>query len=352
MIRRRLSELWDYPRVSAPFRHGNRYFQFRNSGLQNQDVLYVMESPEGGGHVLLDPNQLSTDGTIALTGWSVSKGGNFLAYSTSESGSDWQTWHVRQVASGEDLPDRVEWSKFSRASWLPDASGFFYSRYAKPEEGLTFTGTTYYHQVYLHHIGSPQTDDRLVYDRPDQKEWGFDTEVSDDGKYLILSVWQGTDTRNRLFYKELSSDAPVVELIAELEAGYQFISNNSTTFYFRTDLKAPRGRVIVIDIDHPQREYWKTIIPEEEDVLELVRMAGDTLVGLYLHHAYHQLRLFDRQGGVIGDIPLPGIGSIPSTPNDTALYTNRDALKFSMHSNHSQFHQQPIDTIWSHGKTS
>lgn len=323
-LHHRLSELWDYPRVSAPFKRGACYFQFRNSGLQDQDVLFGMETPDSEGRLLLDPNKLSDDGTVALTGWSVSKDGSLLAYSSSSSGSDWQTWRVRQVDSGEDLPDQVEWSKFSHASWLPDASGFYYSRYAKPEERLAYTGANYYQQVYLHKLGTLQLEDQLVYGRPDQKEWGFDAEVSEDGNYLILSAWQGTDTRNRLFYQDLSTSNPVIELISELEAGYHFIANDGATFYFRTDLESPRGRVIAIDIENPTREQWKTVISEGNDVLELARMAGDTLVGLYLHDAYHQLRLFDRQGASLGEISLPGIGSIPALGNDYALFGNRD----------------------------
>jgi prolyl oligopeptidase len=333
-LQKRLAELWDFPRLAAPFKRGGCYFQFRNTGLQNQDVLFVMDSPETPGRMLLDPNQLSVDGTVALTGWVVSKDGSLLAYATSASGSDWQTWHVRRVDSGEDLPDRIEWSKFSRASWLPDSSGFYYSRYDAPAEGLAYTGANYHHKVYFHRLGTSQDEDRLVYHRPDEQEWGFDAEVSEDGRYLVFSVWQGTDTRNRVFYQDLSNGAEVVELVPELEAGYHFVDNEGSVFYFRTDLGASRGRVIAIDVTNPQRDAWQTVIPESEDVVELARRSGDFFIGLYLHDAYHQLRLFTLAGEPSGEIELPGIGSIPAYGNEPALHCNRedDEVFYAFHS--------------------
>ena len=192
-IQARLTELWDYPKASAPFQRGGRYFQFRNTGLQNQDVLFVQESLDGEGRVLIDPNGLSTDGTVALTGWAVSEDGRWLAYATSASGSDWVTWRVRDVNTGQDLPDVIEWSKFSGASWLPDQSGFYYSRYDAPEPGKEFESANYFQKLYFHRLGQPQSADELVYQRTDHKEWGFDGSVSEDGRYLIISVWEGTE---------------------------------------------------------------------------------------------------------------------------------------------------------------
>jgi prolyl oligopeptidase len=312
-IRRRLTELWDYAKASAPVERGGRYFQLRNTGLQNQDLLYVMDRLDGEAQVLLDPNNLSADGTVALTGWSLSDDGRWLAYATSASGSDWLTWRVRDVTTGRDLPDLIEWSKFSGAAWRKDGSGFYYARYDPPVAGQDYTGANYYQKLHFHCLGEPQARDRLVYERPDQKEWGFSAEVTDDGQYLILAVWQGTDVRNRLFFQDLQSGGPVVELISALEAAYHFVGNDGSLFYFRTDLDAPCGRLIAIDVTRPDKTAWRTLIPESADTLELVAMLHDEFVTLYLHDGCHLLKRFDRRGRLLADIALPTLGSIPTT---------------------------------------
>jgi len=340
-IRRRLTELWDYPRFSAPLKKGGRYFQLRNTGLQNQDALYALEALDGEARLLLDPNTLSADGTVALNTWSVSKDGRWLAYAISASGSDWLTWRVRDVMSGEDLTDLIEWSKFSGAAWLPDGSGFFYSRYNPPLEGQAYEGVNYNQKLCFHRLGDSQTEDRLVYERPDQKEWGFDGNASEDGRYLVVHVWQGTDTRNRVFYRDLqhagaivepqtsevsqtSEVLPFVELIDTLEADYTFVGNDRPVFYFRTDLDAPRGRLIAIDTSQPQRENWKTLIPESRDVLEMVKMVSDQFVALYLHDAHHQLKQFDLGGAFLGEISLPAPGSILALNGEYSLNGSRE----------------------------
>jgi prolyl oligopeptidase len=202
---------------------------------------------------------------------------------------------VRDVTGGQDLPEVIEWSKFSEAAWRKDSSGFYYERYAAPAPGEDYTGVNYYQKVYFHRLGDPQAQDILVYERPDQKEWGFSAEVSDDGRYLILHVWQGTDVRNRFFYQDLESGEPVVELIPELEAAYQFVGNDEGTFYLRTDLDAPRSRLIAIDTRHPAKTSWQTLIPQGEQTLESVRMVHDEFIALYLHDAHHRLQRFDRK---------------------------------------------------------
>lgn len=333
-IRRRLSELWDFPRRYAVLRKGGRYFQLRNTGLQNQDVLYVSDRRRGKPRILLDPNGLSPDGTVALTSWSPSKDGRWLAYATSTSGSDWLTWRVRDVDTGRDLPDTIEWSKFSEATWLPDASGFYYARYDEPREGEAYAGVNVFQKLYFHRRGEPQPKDILVYDRPDQKEWGFSPEVSDDGRLLVLHVWQGTDTRNRLFFKDLRTDGPVVELIHELEAAFHFLGSDGPVMYLRTDLGASQGRIIAIDVTRPDRRNWRTLVPEGPDTLEQVTMVHDEFIGLYLHDAHHKLRRFDIHGRALGEIPLPGIGSVYLLPDGSGLFGDRedDELSFAFHS--------------------
>ncbi len=333
-IRQRLTGLWDYPKAWAPVKRGGRYFQLRNSGLQNQDVLFVLDSLEGEPRVLLDPNDLSDDGTVALTSWEPSPDGRRLAYATSAAGSDWLTWRVRDVVTGQDLPDLVEWSKFSGAAWLADSSGFFYSRYDAPAPGTDYTGVNYYHKLYLHRLGEAQARDALIYERPDEKEWGFGAQTSDDGRYLIISVWQGTDVRNRLFYQDLESGGPVVELIDELQAAYTFVGNDGPAFYLRSDLEAPRGRLIALDTEHPEREAWRTLIPEGTDVLGEVRMVHDEFIALYLHDGYHQVLRFAPSGAPLGKVELPTLGSIPSLGDTLQLTGQRsdDELYYAFQS--------------------
>jgi prolyl oligopeptidase len=323
-ILNQMTEIWDYPKASALFRKGNRYFQLQNTGLQNQDVLYVREKHNSEARVLLDPNTLTEDGTAALNIWTVSKDGSWLAYAISTSGSDWLTWRIRDVSTGEDLPEKIEWSKFSDASWKSDGSGFYYSRYDAPKPGEDYTGTNYFQKLYFHKLGTDQEDDQLIYERPDQKEWGFNAEVSDDGNYLILYVWLGTDRRNRIFYQDLRENSPIVELIPDLEAAYHFVGNDDGVFYFRTDLEAPRARLIVIDTGTPDRENWRTLIPESDDVLETVMMVHDEFIGLYMHDAHHLIKRFSIDGAYLGEIELPTLGAISNSGNLINLAGRRE----------------------------
>ncbi|MEP7199272.1 MAG: prolyl oligopeptidase family serine peptidase [Chloroflexota bacterium] len=328
-IRQRLTELWDFPKMSAPFKRGGRYFQFRNSGLQNQDVLCVLDALGGEARVLLDPNTLSDDGTIALNTFAVSDDGCWLAYATAASGSDWLTWRVRDVTTGADLPDVIEWSKFSGAAWLKDGTGFFYARYDAPAAGEAFAQTNYDQKLYFHRLGATQSDDMLIYERPDHKEWGFHAEVTDDGRYLVLHVSQGTDERNRVFYAEdpkgfvkrprseaerdqNPSGLKMIELIPDLEAAYQFVGNDGARFYFRTDLDAPRGRLIALDVTQPDKAHWQTLIAEQDDTLEQVTMAHDQFAAVYLHHAHHRLTLHERSGALARELALPTMGALVS----------------------------------------
>ena len=309
-IKKRITELWDYEKALAPYKKGKWYFQERNSGLQNQNVLYVMELLNSEPRVLLDPNSLSEDGTVALSSFSISKDGNWLAYATSASGSDWIVWRVRSVETGVDLEDVIEWSKFSDAAWSPDGSGFYYSRYDAPAEGREFQNANYNQKVYFHKLNTAQSEDKLVYERPDQKEWGFQSKISDEGRFHGLYVWQGTDVRNRFFYQDMQGENKFIELIPDLEATYDFIGNDGANFYFFTNLDAPRGKLISIDITKPQKENWQTIIPESKSVLSDVLMAGNQFTAVYNEDAHHAIRLFNLDGLPDGEIPLPGLGAV------------------------------------------
>ncbi|MCI2426351.1 prolyl oligopeptidase family serine peptidase [Candidatus Acetothermia bacterium] len=311
VIHQRLQDLWNYEKFGVPFRRGDRFFFTRHDGLQNQPVLYWTTSLEDKPQVLLDPNQLSEDGTVALTGYAVSEDGKRLAYGLSSSGSDWQEWHLREVERGDDLKDFLKWVKFSGASWTHDGQGFFYSRYDEPKEGAAYKGANYYHKLYYHRIGTSQSVDELVYERPDHKEWGFNGHVTEDGCYLIITVWKGTDRENGIFYKDLrQKKSKVVELLNEFDAHYTFISNDGSHLYFLTDYNAPFSKVIAIDITDPDRSNWKEIIPEAADVLQNVSLVGNMFIAAYLHDAHSRVLVLDKTGRVVRNVKLPTIGTV------------------------------------------
>jgi prolyl oligopeptidase len=319
-ILRRLTELWDYEKYGVPFKRGVRYFFLKNDGLQNQSALYVQDGPDAAPRVLLDPNALAADGTVALSGAAVSEDGALLAYGLSTAGSDWQEWRVRDVATGRDLDDHLRWIKFSGVAWTRDGRGFFYSRYDEPDPDRLLEATNYYQKLYYHRLGTPQSEDLLVYHRPDQKEWGFDAHVTDDGRYLVITVWQGTETKNRVFYLDLGDPAhlaagpdhwgPMVELLNDFDAAYHFIDNDGPLFWFHTDLDAPRGRVIAIDIRNPERTHWREVIPQAAETLEAVSVVGGRFIAQYLKDAHSLVRVFDLEGRFLHEVALPGIGTV------------------------------------------
>ena len=314
-IRERLTKLWNYPKYGAPFRKAHRYFFFKNDGLQNQSVLYKQTSLAASPETLLDPNLLSEDGTVALSTLAVSEDGRLLAYGTSASGSDWEEFRVRDVATARDLPDHLKWIKFSGASWTKDGAGFFYSRYPEPAD-KALTDVNRFQRLYYHRLGADQAQDVLIYERPDQPDWGMNAEVTDDGRYALLQVWLGTDRRNRVYYLDLKDAkhpqvaGEVVRLLDDFDASYAFVGNDGPVFYFHTDLDAPRKRVLAIDIRRPARSNWREIIPQGPDVLEAVHIIHDTFVALYMHDAASRLRLLALDGRPVKDLELPTLGSV------------------------------------------
>ncbi|HEV2672054.1 MAG TPA: prolyl oligopeptidase family serine peptidase [Gemmatimonadales bacterium] len=316
-IRARLTQLWDYPKYGAPFKKGGRYFFFKNAGLQNQAVLYKQNSLTAEPEVLLDPNSLSADGTVALSTLALAEDGRTMVYGTSGSGSDWQEFRVRDVATGKDRGDHLKWIKFSGAAWTHDGAGFFYSRYPEPAAGADpLLEVNRNQKVYYHRLGTDQSADRLVYERPDHPDWGFSAEVSADGRYAVYTVWLGTDRRNRVYYQDLAAanrpklDAPVVRLLDDFDASYGFLGNDGPVFYFQTDHTAPRGRVIAVDTRHAEQTAWREIVAQAPDVLEGSQIIHDTFVLRYLHDAASQLKLVALDGKPTGDVALPTLGSI------------------------------------------
>jgi len=317
-IRERLAKLWNYERYSEPFERGGRYFWTYNSGLQNQRVLYTADKLDAPPRVLLDPNALSADGTVSLTDYVPGEDGALLVYGLSRAGSDWEEFRVRDVATGKDRDDLLKWVKFSGASWMKDGSGFFYSRYDEPKPGDELKGKVEFQKLYFHKLGTPQSNDALIYERADHADWGFHGEVTDDGRVLVIHVTQGTDTKNRIFYKVLAQpDAKVVELLNDFDAAYHFIDNAGSVFFFYTDLDAPRYRVIAVDTRAPQRAKWRELIPQAVEKLENVNLVGGRFIAHYLKDARSAVKLFDVDATdpaqiaakPAGDIKLPGIGT-------------------------------------------
>ena len=328
-IRERLTQLWNYEKYSAPFKRGGRYFYYKNDGLQNQSILYTIDALDGEPRVLLDPNKLSEDGTVALSGLSISDDGQLMAYGLSTAGSDWQEWKVRSVETGKDLDDHLQWIKFSGASWTKDSQGFFYSRYDEPSEKSKFAETNYFQKLFYHRLGTPQAEDVLIYERPDKKEWGFGGYVTEDGRYLIVHVWLGTDSKNLVFWKDLSDpNAEVVELINQFEAEYDFIGNEGPIFWFKTNYQAPLGRIVAIDSRTQNagtagQLSLQELVPEAEETLSGVSVLNHQFVAKYLQDARTQVKVFNLEGAFQRSVELPGVGTaggFGGKPEDTETF--------------------------------
>jgi prolyl oligopeptidase len=310
-IGRRLSELWDYPRFKAPFERGGRWFQLRNSGLQNQDVLYVMESAEDEGRVLLDPNELSPDGTVAVPSFDVTEDGSQLVYATSGAGSDWETWHVREVASGRDRPDLVEWSKYSRASWLKDGSGFYYGAVDPPTPGAEYLEAASPQKVGFHRLGTQQSEDEIVFEAPEEPEWTSEAVVSEDGRFVVISISKGTAAEAQL--RVLDREDPgsgLRPLVADFSSKARYVANVGNTFYVLTDDRAERQRIVAVDLENPEREQWREVIPESTALLLAARHCSGLLVCHYLKDACSKLAVFGFDGSHVRDVPVPEVSSL------------------------------------------
>jgi prolyl oligopeptidase len=308
-LKARLTELWNYERYGLPWKRGGKYFFTRNSGLQNQAVLYVADTLNDKGRVLLDPNTLSPDGTVALTGTSVSPDGTILAYGLAASGSDWQEWRFRDVRTGVDMPDVIKHIKFSGVSWAKDNRGVYYSRYPAASEETKLEDSNYNQKLYFHMLGASQDNDVLIYERPDDKEIGISGNVTDDGEWLVMTLWKGTSPNVQVHLKNLKSpNARIIPLVDRFENEYSFIGNDGDNFFFKTDKNAPRGRIVSVDVDDARKE-WKEAVPQAAEVIDSYGFVNDEFLISYLKDAYSQVRVFNREGNLIRNIELPGIGS-------------------------------------------
>ncbi|MCB9831814.1 MAG: S9 family peptidase [Planctomycetes bacterium] len=308
-IRARLAELWDFERVSAPFEHGGRWYQFRNDGLQNQSVLFTMAKPDGEGEVFLDPNAWTADGTAALAGLSFSEDGAWLAVARAESGSDWRKLRVMEVATGRWLDDELSWLKYSGSvSWTRDGKGFFYTRYPEPREGEEFQSLNLGMKILYHRLGSRQAQDVLVFEKPEEPRWSFGAQVSDDGRYLIITARTGTSARQRVFVRDLLEPYGTAEVLVDaFENRWDYVGSDGSLLYFHTDLDAPRGRVVARDLRRPAEII--EIVPEREETIEHVAFIGDLLHLSYLKDAHSEVRVHRRSGEFLRRVALPGLGT-------------------------------------------
>jgi prolyl oligopeptidase len=308
-IKARLKEIINFEKYTVPVKRNNRYFFFKNDGLQNQPVAYMMEGLNGEPKVVIDPNKLSEDGTTSIGSWSFNEDGSYMAVALSKSGSDNQEVHVLETDTGKMLDDTIKWCRFTSLPWKKDGSGFFYSRYPKPgtvpDEDL---GN--YCKVYFHKLGTKQEDDELIYERPDDKELGFHPIVSEDGRFLLIYVYHGTDNENRFYYMDLEKGDGIVKFLDKADAAYEFIGNDGNTFYFNTNLDSPKYKVIAIDINRPERENWLDIVPESDDTIEFGVIINGHLLLAYLHNAYNVIKMYDLNGYFVKELELPDMGSI------------------------------------------
>lgn len=310
-MREKLEQFWNYERFGIPSRRGERVFYSHNDGLQDQSILYKADSLGAPRQVLIDPNTLSEDGTVALAGTVLSDDGRLIAYGIADGGSDWRTWKVRDVETGQDLDDEVRWVKFSGIAWKKDGSGFFYGRYEPPADGELLTGTNENQELYFHRIGDPQSSDTLILKRPDHPKWGFSPEVTDDGRYLIINNWQGSEPKSQLFFKDLTDEnSQVTPLVTGFDAEYEFIASDGSTFFVMTDADADRRRLIAVPAQAEDRSTWNEVIPQTDDVLQTVSLFGDTFYADYLKDARAKVTRHKIDGELIDELTLPGVGSV------------------------------------------
>ncbi len=307
-IEKRLTALWDFERWSVPFKEGKRYFYSHNDGLQNQSVWYVQGSLSSSPEVVIDPNVMSEDGTVAVTSVVPSRDGRKMAYLVSTGGSDWQELRIRDLDENEDLPEVLSWCKFTDVAWLPDGSGFYYNRFSDPGS-VDEKNVNRFNKLYLHRLGTQQPEDEFVYGSEDG-DLGFAPWITEDGAYLVLFVYRGTDPKNRLYIRELGKDGPFVELCKDEDAMYLPLGNVGATLFVHTDLDAPRGRIVAIDLANAGKDQWREVLAQGPDVIHEAVMAGGKLVICWMHDAHDLLEVYDLDGGPVRNIDLPTIGSV------------------------------------------
>jgi len=314
-IKTRLTEIWNYPKYGAPFKKAGKYYFYKNDGLQNQSVLYVQETLESEPKVFFDPNKLSSDGTVALTAFAFSKDGKYVAVGTSSGGSDWNTYQVMDAATGKMLDDKLEWVKFSGPSWYKD--GFFYSRYDAPTEGNKLANKNEYHKVYYHKVGTPQSQDQLVYEDKAHALRNFYGQTTDDERFLILNASEGASGANALFYKDLKDPKSTIKpIVSNFESEYNVVDNFGDKLLVKTNKNAPRYRLVLIDPKKPQEANWKTIVPQSDNVMQGVSTVGGRIIATYMKDATSQVIVYDQNGKQLNTVELPTLGTVSGFAGD------------------------------------
>jgi prolyl oligopeptidase len=345
-LRARLAELWDHEQADTPFERGGRWFQLRSTGLANQPVLYVMDSPAGGGAPLLDPNALSPDGTVAVTSVEVSEDGTKLLYGTSVAGSDWRTLRVRDVASGVDDADVVEWTKWGTTPWLHDGSGFLYSALPAPSAGAELQEQNRFPRVMLHRLGTPQAEDELLFEAPDEPEWLFDERISDDGRFVLVRIQRGTNPESQLRVLDLERRGDgFVPLVTDFRARVEVVANEGRTFFLLTDEGAGRQRIVAADLDARDRDRWRDVVPEAPETLDGAWWCGGRLVCHYLEHGASLLRVHELDGTHVRDVRLPGFAGLGHRATERPVVEGRPQSDL-VHFKWSSFAR--AGEIWSH----
>lgn len=308
-INKRLTKIWNYPRSSAPWKDGGRYFFAKNSGLQNQNVYYMMKSLQSKPEVILDPNTLSEDGTVALTAFAASKDGKYIGYGISRGGSDWREFYVKDIATKKDLDDHLMWTKFSGISWFEN--GFYYCRYPTPDKKEALSGINKNNKVYYHSIGTKQSEDKLIYEEPEFPNRSFETKVTEDGRYLIIYAFE-TTSGNAMYFKDLSdSTSKIVKIVDTFKDDFWVIDHIDGRLLVMTNHNAPRYKLISIDVKAISKESWIDIISEHEsNVLSRINVGKNRLIATYQKDAYSKVELYDFNGNFISELALPGIGSV------------------------------------------
>lgn len=334
-LRSEIEGVWNYAKMSTPILIGDdsngRIFYTYNKGLENQAKLYTrkVNHRHEQAVVALDPNTLSSDGTVALKLFEPSPKGHYIAYQFAEGGSDWVEIKVRDLRSGRDLSDHLKWIKFSGITWDHEGQGFYYSRYDAPGEGQQLTGLNEFQKLYYHRLGDPQSSDQLIYARADHKDWGFDAEVSEDGRLLVITVWQGASDKNQLFYKRLDlTESPVIPLITGFDHSYRYLGHQKDKIWLQTDRDAPRGQIITMTLNQADPSLYETVIPEKAEALTEAKMIANRLALHYLKDASSQVRFFNLYGDEQGGLPDLGVGSISSLSGSQ----NSDVSYFSFRS--------------------
>lgn len=306
MVKENITNLINYTKYSLPQKEAEYYYYHKNDGLQNQAIFYRSRSldPNGEKEIVIDPNTLSEEGTAAITNITFSQDGSMMAYAISYNGSDWQDFKIKDLKTGADFPELLKWCKFSNIAWAENHSGFFYNRYPDPHSILPGDESSY-NRVYWHTVDSPQETDTLIYEDTGQKEFSFSPEISDDNRYLILKVYNGTEPISSIYYRDLKGSDKFIRLIDDRKAEYSFLGNTEKTFYIFTNNDAPKGKIIAVSLDQPGNKNWQEIIPENEDTLSYPKIINNKFIIASMHNASDQLKIYDANGNLEKALALP-----------------------------------------------